>query len=70
MNYIVKRIGLLTYGLLSTLESVANVAIYITHTDFIIKPVDWAVPFYFWYTNKFLKGSYISNLKDQHGKDI
>jgi hypothetical protein len=26
-----------------------------------------AMPFYFWYTNKFLKGSYISNLKKNHG---
>ncbi len=70
MNYLIKRTGLLIYGLLSLLESMANFAIYVTHIDFIIKPMDWSVPFYFWYINKFLKGSYISNLKNQHGQNI
>jgi hypothetical protein len=28
------------------------------------------MPFYFWYVNKFLKGTYIANLKDKHGQDI
>ena len=70
MNYLLKRIGLFAYGILSLLESVANFTIYITHLDFIIKPVDWSMPFYFWYVNKFLKGTYIANLKDKHGQDI
>lgn len=70
MNYLLKRIGLFIYGIISVLESVANFSLYISHLDFFIKPVDWAMPFYFWYVNKFLKGSYIANLKDKHGQDI
>ena len=70
MNYLLKRIGLFIYGIISVLESVANFALYISHLDFFIKTVDWAMPFYFWYVNKFLKGSYIANLKDKHGQDI
>ena len=70
MNYLLKRIGLFIYGIISVLESMANFALYTSHLDFFIKPVDWAMPFYFWYVNKFLKGSYIANLKDKHGQDI
>jgi hypothetical protein len=53
MNYLLKRIGLFIYGIISVLESVANFSLYISHLDFFIKPVDWAMPFYFWYVNKF-----------------
>ena len=67
MNYLVKRIGLLIYGVVSILESVANTLLYISHFDLCRKPFDLAMPFYFWYVNKFLKGAYISNLKDKHG---
>lgn len=70
MSYLIKRLGLFAYGIISILESMANFAIYITHLDFIIKPVDWAMPFYFWFTNTFLKGTYIANLKKKHGQDI
>jgi hypothetical protein len=70
MNYLLKRIGLLLYGGISLLESLANITLYISHLDIFIKPVDWAMPFYFWYVNKFIKGSYISNLKQKHGQDI
>jgi len=67
MNYLIKRLGLLLYGIVSTSESLANFVIYVSHLDFFIKPVDWAMPFYFWYTNKFLKGAYIANLKEKNG---
>jgi hypothetical protein len=67
MNYLIKRLGLLLYGIVSTSESLANFVIYVSHLDFLIKPVDWAMPFYFWYTNKFLKGAYIANLKQKNG---
>ena len=70
MNYLIKRIGLFIYGIASIIESVANTILYITHLDVVRKPFDWALPFYFWYTNKFLKGSYIANLRNQHGQDI
>ena len=70
MRYLIKRTGLVAYGLLSFLESLANLVSYITHLDFIIKPLDFAMPFYFWYTNKFLKGTYIADLKQKHGQDI
>jgi len=70
MNYLIKRIGLLGYGLVSTLESLVNLILYTSHMDFLVKPVDWGMPFYFWFTNKFLKGSYLSNLKNKHGQDI
>ena len=70
MSYLLKRIGLFIYGIVSVVEAVANFALYITHLDIFIKPVDWAMPFYFWYTNKFIKGSYISNLKHKHGQNI
>tara|TARA_R100001509_G_C4838071_1_gene205573 strand:- start:533 stop:736 length:204 start_codon:yes stop_codon:yes gene_type:complete len=67
MSYLIKRIGLLLYAGVTILESLANLFLYATHLDFIIKPFDWGMPFYFWYVNKFLKGSYIANLKDKHG---
>jgi len=67
MNYLLKRIGLLIYGLVSIVESVANTFLYISHADLFRKPFDLALPFYFWYVNKFLKGSYIADLKDKHG---
>ena len=52
------------------MEAMANFCLYVTHLDLFIKPVDWAMPFYFWYVNKFLKGNYIANLRSEHGKDI
>jgi len=67
VNYLLKRIGLILYGLLSIMESVANTSLYISHLDAIRKPFDLSLPFYFWYVNKFLKGSYIADLKDKHG---
>ena len=70
MNYLIKRIGLFIYGILSIIESVANTILYIAHIDVLREPFDWALPFCFWYTNKFLKGTYIANLRDQHGQDI
>jgi len=70
MNYLIKRIGLFIYGGISIVESVANTLLYITHIDLLRGSFDWALPFYFWYTDKFLKGNYISNLKDQHGQNI
>lgn len=70
MRFFTKRVGLFCYGLLSILESVANFVAYILHLDLIIKPLDFAMPFYFWYTNRFLKGTYIADLKQKHGQDI
>jgi hypothetical protein len=52
------------------MESVANTLLYVSHLDVIKKPFDLALPFYFWYVNKFLKGTYIANLKDKHGQDV
>jgi len=52
------------------MESVANTLLYVSHFDAIRKPFDLALPFYFWYTNKFLKSNYIANLKNKHGQDI
>jgi len=70
MSYVLKRIGLLLYGLLSVIESLANIALYITHLDLIIKPLDLALPFHFWYFDKFLKSGYISKLQDTHGQNL
>ena len=70
MSYIVKRIGLFCYGILAVIESIVNFIMYLTHLDIIIKPVDSAMPFYFWFVNKFLKNNYISKLKDKHGQNI
>tara|TARA_R100001509_G_scaffold50907_2_gene27966 strand:+ start:90 stop:302 length:213 start_codon:yes stop_codon:yes gene_type:complete len=70
MNYLLKRIGLLIYGLLSIVEAVGNLTIYITHLDIIVKPLDFAMPFHFWYFDKFLKAGYISKLQDTHGQNI
>jgi len=67
MRYLIKRFGLMIYGCVSILESLANTLLYFTHLDCVFKTFDWALPFYFWYTNKFLKGTYIANLKDKHG---
>jgi uncharacterized membrane protein len=70
MSYLLKRVGLLLYGLLSVIESLANIALYITHLDLIIKPLDLALPFHFWYFDKFLKSGYISKLQDTHGQNL
>jgi len=70
MSYLIKRVGLFIYGILSIIESVVNTILYISHIDLCRKPFDMAMPFYFWYVNKFLKGTYIANLKDKHGQDI
>jgi hypothetical protein len=70
MSYVLKRIGLLLYGLLSVIESVANLALYTTHLDLIIKPLDLALPFHFWYFDRFLKAGYISKLQETHGQNI
>ena len=67
MTYLIKRIGLFIYGILSIIESVVNTLLYISHLDLCRKPIDMAMPFYFWYVNKFLKGTYIANLKNKHG---
>ena len=67
MSYLLKRIGLLFYGAISVIESLLNLSLYVSHLDSIIKPLDIAMPFYFWYTDKFLKGCYLANLKDKHG---
>ena len=70
MMYLLKRIGLISYALASIVESIINLILYAFNLDLIFKPVDLALPFYFWYTNKFLKGTYISNLKNKHGQNI
>tara|TARA_Y100001938_G_C8025642_1_gene397856 strand:+ start:743 stop:946 length:204 start_codon:yes stop_codon:yes gene_type:complete len=67
MNYILKRFGLIVYGFLSVVESLLNLVLYVTNLDKLISSFDVSLPFYFWYTNKFLKGTYITNLKDKHG---
>lgn len=70
MHFILKRIGLFIYGTLSILESSINMLLYVTFLDTVVTPVDWAFPFYFKYVDQLLKGNYLSNLKDNHGKDI
>jgi len=70
MNYLIKRLGLFIYGGISIVESVANTLLYVTHLDVLREPFDWALPFYFWYTDKFLKTSYINNLKTKHGQNL
>jgi len=69
-NLIIKRIGLILYGVISILESFVNAALYLTCLDIMIKPVDWAFPFYFKYVDHLLKGIYLSNLKKNNGKDV
>ena len=66
MRYLIKRFGLMVYGFVSILESLANTVLYFTQFVCVFKLFDWALPFYFCYTNKFLKGTYIANLKDKH----
>ncbi len=68
-NFIIKRIGLLIYGFLSIVEALLNTVIYITCLDVFFPPIDMAFPVYFKYVNKFLKGTYLANLKN-NGKDI
>jgi len=69
MNFIAKRIGLALYALLSIVESLINLILYLTFLDKIIKPIDWAFPFYFTYTDKILKNHYLNSLKKDHGED-
>jgi|TARA_R110000782_G_scaffold19496_4_gene53180 hypothetical protein len=70
MKFIMKRLGLLLYGFISICESVVNTMLYITLLDVVFKPVDWAFPFYFKYSDTFLKGSYLSNLKRSDGTNV
>jgi len=71
MSYLIKRVGLILFAILSILEGFINLALYTTHLDVILPPADIALPFHFWYTNTFLKTFFIDNLKDkEHGKDF
>lgn len=70
MRFILERVGLYVYGVISIVESILNLLLYVTMLDKIITPVDWSFPFYFKYTNSVLKGYYLDSLKESHGKNL
>lgn len=69
-RFIIERIGLILYGLLSTVESMFNLFLYITFLSGIIKPLDISIPFYFNFTDKFVKGYFLENIRKNDGQDI
>ena len=44
-----KRLGLICFGILSTLEGFGNTLIYLLFLENKIKPLDFSLPFYFNY---------------------
>jgi len=64
--YLINRFVFLVYCFVSILDSLVITVLYFTQFVCVFKLFDWALPFYFCYTNKFLKGTYIANLKDKH----
>lgn len=65
MNFLLKRFGLIVFGLLSILEAVLNTVLYVTFLDKIIPAFDFSFPFYFNYTNKVMKSQFIANQKKE-----
>lgn len=67
----IKRFGLILYGLLSVLESAINLLFYTTFIDKIMV-ADFSLPFYSWYCDKFLKKGFIVNQKSglDYGKNV
>jgi hypothetical protein len=63
-----RRIGLVLFGVAGILENVVNLALYVTFLDLLLGPVDWQLPSHGWYSNKFLKESYLKDIG--HGKDV
>lgn len=61
-------IGLVTYGVLSVIESLINLILYLTFLYKFVPVSDFSLPFYFWFSNKYLKKSYIKSI--QNGQDI
>jgi hypothetical protein len=49
MNFLTKRIGLIWFGILSTIEGLLNTVIYLLFLERVIKPLDLSLPFYFNY---------------------
>jgi hypothetical protein len=70
IRLILERIGLILYGLLSTFESVFNLILYITCLSGIIKPLDISVPFYFNFTDRFVKRYFLHDIRKSDGQDI
>lgn len=71
MGFLIKRFGLVVFGLLSIVEGVLNTLLYVTILDKLIKPFDFAFPFYFTYIDKFMKQQYLKQAKNQiDGQDL
>jgi len=66
-----RRLGLIIYGILTVVESTINLFFYLTFLDKLVV-MDGSLPFWTWYTNKFLKKSFIRRLKKENpdGKNI
>jgi hypothetical protein len=60
-----ERIGLLLYGILSTIEGVLNTLLYITFLDKVFGVFDFSLPVYFWYTDRFLKTNFLKKIKNE-----
>jgi len=71
MRFLLKRVGLILYGILTIIEGIVNTVLYLTLLDTVLGAVDWAFPAYFKYTDRLLKNGYLTNMrKTHHGKDI
>ena len=69
-NYLISRIGLFYYGILSIVEAFWNMVMYILNLDLISKKViaDFSIPLYFKYTDKFQKKGFLQHLADETSK--
>lgn len=64
--FILQRLGLWMYGFASLLESVLNIILYITFIDNLVKVFDFSIPFYFWWSDRVLKGEYLNKLRKEN----
>ena len=60
-----KHIGYVLYGVFSTLESFLNLLLYISFAYKAVSVLDLAMPFFFWWTNKFCKKNFKKEMEQR-----
>jgi len=60
-----RRLGLILFGIATIVESVVNLFFYLTFLDKLMV-LDISLPFWTWYTNKFLKKGFLRRMKKEN----
>jgi len=64
MNLALRHLGILTYGVLSAIESLVNLFLYATLLYAFIPVLDISLPFFGWWSNKVLKPYYMKQVRE------